>query len=139
MRLLNTMLLSAAIFIAALLWFVAEQNNNLGQQSRIVDALSDGIESRDRVISRLQQEAQDQAQAELALRHSLTAAGSLAQKHEQQIQKLLNDNQTLREWYSAALPDAAIRLHQRPAFASAADYLRWLSEGEQLPDTGEPT
>jgi hypothetical protein len=30
-------------------------------------------------------------------------------------------------------------MHARPAFASAADYLHWLSGGNQLPDTGKRT
>lgn len=138
MRLMIVLLLLAAVAITGLLWYTATLNDDLAQQTRINGTLSAGIESRDTTITRLQQEAQKQAQAELALRQSLTAAGRLALTREQRIQGLLNENQTLRDWYDTALPDAAVRLHQRPAFASAADYLRWLSEGEQLPDTGQP-
>jgi len=131
------LLLAAAIAIAGLLWYAATLNDDLEQQARIVGTLSAGIESRDTTITRLQLEALDQAQAELALRQSLTAADRLAQNREQRIQGLLNENQTLRDWYRTVLPDAAVRLHQRPAFASVADYLRWLSESEQLPDAGQ--
>ncbi|MEA9393489.1 Rz-like lysis system protein LysB [Acerihabitans sp. TG2] len=138
MRLMMVLLLAAAIAIAGLLWYAATLNDDLAQQTRINGTLAAGIESRDTAIARLQHEALDQAQAELALRQSLTAAGRLAQNREQRIQGLLNENQTLRNWYDTALPDAAIRLHQRPAFASAADYLRWLSESEPLPNAGQP-
>ncbi len=138
MRLMMALLLAAAVAITGLCWYAATLNDDLEQQTRINGTLAAGIESRDTTITRLQQEAQDQARAELALRQALTAAGRLALTREQRIQGLLNENQTLRDWYGAALPDVVIRLHQRPAFASAADYLRWLSDGEQLPDAGEP-
>ncbi|WP_413722725.1 Rz-like lysis system protein LysB [Sodalis sp. RH24] len=139
MRLMIGLLLAAAVAIAGLWWSADALNDDLEQQTRINGTLSAGIESRDTAIARLQKEALDQARAELALRQSLTAAGRLALTREQRIQGLLNENQTLRDWYGTALPDAAVRLHQRPAFASAADYLRWLSESEQLSDAGEPT
>ncbi|MEA9389557.1 Rz-like lysis system protein LysB [Acerihabitans sp. TG2] len=137
MRLMMVLLLAAAVAIAGLLWYTATLNDNLEQQTRINGTLSVGIESRDTAIARLQHEALDLAKAELSLRQSLTAAGRLAQNREQRIQGLLNENQTLRDWYDTALPDAAVRLHLRPTFASAADYLRWLSESEPLPDAGQ--
>ncbi len=138
MRLMMGLLLAAAVAIAGLWWYADALNDDLEQQTRINGTLSAGIESRDTAITRLQKEALDQAQAELALRQSLTAAGRLALTREQRIQGLLNENQTLRDWYGTALPDVVIRLHQRPAFGRTADYLRWLSDGEQLPNAGEP-
>ncbi|HFF1621931.1 TPA: Rz-like lysis system protein LysB [Yersinia enterocolitica] len=67
-----------------------------------------------------------------ALRQSLSHASTLSLSREQKIQRLLNENKALRDWFTTALPADVIRLHQRPAFASANDYLRWLSDGEQL-------
>jgi LysB family phage lysis regulatory protein len=76
---------------------------------------------------------------EQSLRTQLSRAGQQARDREYHIQRLLNENQEMRDWYSARLPDGIGRMHARPAFASAADYLRWLSGGDELPDTGKLT
>ncbi|WP_042840572.1 Rz-like lysis system protein LysB, partial [Yersinia aldovae] len=85
----------------------------------------------------LQDEARQQADNEQALRQSLSHASSLSLSREQRIQRLLNENKVLRDWFATALPADVIRLHQRPAFANPNDYLRWLSDGEQLPAAGQ--
>jgi LysB family phage lysis regulatory protein len=90
------------------------------------------------VINLLQREAGQQAQAEQQLRETLAGAQRLALRREQQLQKVLNENQALREWFSRALPADVIRLHQRPAFTGTSDYLRWLSDGQPVSDPGKP-
>ena len=103
----------------------------------IIGTLSAGIESRDRVIVRLQSETDEREQQGRQLRESLGAAGQQARDREYEIQRLLNENQELRDWSAAALPVDVIRLQQRPAFATAGDYLRWLSNRQQLPNPGQ--
>ncbi|WP_421416074.1 Rz-like lysis system protein LysB [Serratia plymuthica] len=73
------------------------------------------------------------------LREDLSIAHRLALTREQKIQRLLNENQQLRDWFNTALPADVVRLHQRPGFIGAADYLRWLSDGESVSDTGKPS
>jgi len=101
---------------------------------RIIETLSAGIESRDRAIVRLQSETDEREQQGRELRESLGAAGQQARDREYEIQRLLNENQELRDWFATALPVDIIRLQQRPAFATPGDYLRWLSGRQQLPD-----
>jgi len=74
-----------------------------------------------------------------SLRTQLARARQEARDREVHIQRLLNENQEMRDWYGARLPDGISRMHARPAFASAADYLHWLSGGHELPDTGKLT
>ncbi|MRT03181.1 Rz-like lysis system protein LysB [Ewingella americana] len=106
---------------------------------RIIETLSAGIESRDRAITRLQAEGDERDQQGRALRESLGAANQQARDREYEIQGLLNENQTLREWFATALPPDVIRLQERPAFATPGDYLHWLSSRKQLPDPGKPS
>jgi len=103
----------------------------------IIGTLSAGIESRDRVIVRLQSETDEREQLGRQLRESLGVAGQQARDREYEIQRLLNENQELRDWSATALPVDVIRLQQRPAFATPGDYLRWLSGRQQLPDPGQ--
>ncbi|EQB2041233.1 Rz-like lysis system protein LysB [Yersinia enterocolitica] len=118
--------------LVALGWHANRLSHDIDGANRIIGTLSAGIESRDNAITRLQDEARQQADNEQALRQSLSHASTLSLSREQRIQRLLNENKALRDWFAAALPADVIRLHQRPAFASANDYLRWLSDGEQL-------
>lgn len=75
--------------------------------------------------------------AQLRLSDELTAAGELAARRENTITRLLNENEDLRRWYRAGLPDAVRRLHTRTACASAGHCLQRLPEGEPLPDAGK--
>ncbi|MBT9186360.1 LysB family phage lysis regulatory protein [Pectobacterium punjabense] len=92
---------------------------------------------RDGVIEALQDNARRNEQAQAELRTKLSQAGQLAASRDNKITRLLNENADLRRWYGAALPDDIKRLHRRPTFDNPDAYLRWLSEGNELPDTGQ--
>lgn len=77
--------------------------------------------------------------AQVSLRGELIAAGAMAVRREETITRLLNENETLRRWYSAELPDVVRRLHTRAGCASAGHCLQRLPEGELLPDAGKRT
>ncbi|CNH75268.1 putative regulatory protein [Yersinia aldovae] len=121
----------------ALGWYTHRQSLTIANASNIIGALSAEIESRDSSLIQLQEQAQRQAKSERILRQSLSDANHLSQSREQKIQRLLNENKVLRDWFATALPADVIRLHQRPAFANPNDYLRWLSDGEQLRAAGQ--
>ncbi len=116
---------------------IKELKRETFSNQRIIGTLSAGIESRDRVIVRLQSETDEREQLGRQLRESLGVAGQQARDREYEIQRLLNENQELRDWSATALPVDVIRLQQRPAFATPGDYLRWLSGRQQLPDPGQ--
>ncbi|MHA3605562.1 Rz-like lysis system protein LysB [Yersinia enterocolitica] len=123
--------------LVALGWYANRLSHDIDSANRIIGTLSAGIESRDNVITRFQDEARQQADNERALRQSLSHASTLSLSREQKIQRLLNENKVLRDWFATALPVDVIRLHQRPTFANPNDYLRWLSDSDQLPATGQ--
>ncbi|HEY3982529.1 Rz-like lysis system protein LysB [Cedecea sp.] len=75
--------------------------------------------------------------AQVDLRDKLAAAEALAGRRSNTITRLLNENKALREWYDTALPDDVIRLHERPAFDTTADYLQWLSESGAVQTPGQ--
>lgn len=123
--------------LVALGWYANRLSHDIDGANRIIGTLSAGIENRDNAITRLQDVARQQADNERALRQSLSHASTLSLSREQRIQRLLNENKDLRDWFATALPADVIRLHQRPAFANPNDYLRWLSDSEQLPAAGQ--
>ncbi|NGX90022.1 LysB family phage lysis regulatory protein [Rahnella sp. Lac-M11] len=139
MRFLILLLLAACALAGLQTWRIGGLTEKADQTQRIIGTLSAGIESRDNAINRLNDQAETRERQEQSLRVQLSQAGRLARDREVHIQRLLNENQEMRDWYAARLPDGISRMHQRPAFASAADYLRWLSGGNELPDTGKLT
>lgn len=84
-------------------------------------------------LSEAQASARRNEREQVILRQRITAADQLANRRNHTITRLLNENEVLRRWYQSALPDDVIGLHTRPDFATPDDYLRWLSEGQQLP------
>ncbi|HEC1651017.1 LysB family transcriptional regulator [Yersinia frederiksenii] len=134
---MRTIVILYLSMMGLLAWHAHNLKKDLDSAQLVIGTLSAGIESRDNAITRLQDEARQQADNERALRQSLSHASTLSLSREQKIQRLLNENKVLRDWFNTALPADVIRLHQRPAFASPNDYLRWLSDGEQLPAAGQ--
>ena len=139
MRIVIILLLAACALAGLQTWRIGGLHDEADQAQRIIGTLSAGIESRDNAIHRLNDEAVTRERQEQSLRTQLVRASQQARDREYDIQRLLNENQEMRDWYAAALPDGISRMHARPAFASAADYLRWLSGGDELPDTGKLT
>lgn len=139
MRILIVLLLTACALAGLQTWRIGGLTDEADKAQRIIGTLSAGIESRDNAINRLNDEAVTRERQEQRLRTQLSRAGELARVREVHIQRLLNENQEMRDWYGARLPDGISRMHARPAFASAADYLRWMSGGDELPDTGKLT
>lgn len=132
------LLLVLALTVAGWLkWQVVALGDRLGaaklENGRISTALTDTRTA----ITTLQAAAGQLAQEEQSLRNDLNNAHRLALSREQKIQRLLNENQVLRDWFNTPLPADIARLHQRPGFTGTADYLRWLSDGEPVPDTGQ--
>ncbi|KAB8305391.1 LysB family phage lysis regulatory protein [Rouxiella chamberiensis] len=139
MRILIVLLLAACALAGLQTWRISGLTEKADQAQRIIGTLSAGIESRDNAINRLNDEAEKRERQEQSLRTQLSRASEQVRVREIHLQRLLNENQEMRDWYGARLPDGISRMHQRPAFASAADYLRWLSGGNELPDTGKRT
>ncbi len=139
MRILIFLLLAVCALAGLQTWRIGGLHDEADQAQRIIGTLSAGIQSRDNVINRLNDDAVTRERQEQSLRTQLARAGQQARDREVHIQRLLNENQEMRDWYGDRLPDGISRMHARPAFASAADYLHWLSGGNQLPDTGKRT
>ncbi|EOZ6716735.1 Rz-like lysis system protein LysB [Yersinia enterocolitica] len=134
---MRIVLMLMAGMVMALGWYTHHQSLAIANANNIIGRLSAEIGNRDNTLTQLLDQVQQQAKNERILRQSLSDAGHLLQSREQKIQRLLNENKTLRNWSVTALPADVIRLHQRPAFANPHDYLRWLPASEQLPVTGQ--
>ncbi|WP_307745813.1 Rz-like lysis system protein LysB [uncultured Pantoea sp.] len=137
MRLIALLLAVAllALGVTGFQWKLAK--DDLTSAQRIIGTLSAGIESRDRAIARLDADARASQKREAELRLMQGRASTAALNREMTIQRETDANPILRDWSAAALPDDVIRLHTRPAFASAKDYLDWVPARDKLPGAGK--
>lgn len=137
MRLFAVLLAVVLLALAFTGWRWSVASEELAQAQRIIGTLSAGIESRDMAINRLNDESREGQKREAALRLMQSRASTAALTREMQIQRETDANPALRDWSAAALPADVIRLHARPAFATARDYLDWVSARDKLPGAGQ--
>ncbi|HID3974476.1 TPA: Rz-like lysis system protein LysB [Enterobacter cloacae] len=137
---MKLMLFLLAALIAVVLW----QRHENGNLTRSFERANKVATEQKNVIGMLENQlsvsrriARTNETAQVSLRGELLAAGAMAVRREETITRLMNENETLRRWYSAELPDVVRRLHTRTACASAGHCLQRLPEGELLPDAGK--
>lgn len=139
MKAMLALLVGMALLIVILLLSNRSLQHDLNNAVQQHDALTAQLHQRDQLITELNQQMQQRAEAELALRQDLSTAARVMQSREQERQRSLHDNPQSRRWADAELPADVSRLHDRPAFSSASDYLRWLSGGQFLPGSVQPS
>ncbi|WP_010255082.1 Rz-like lysis system protein LysB [Pantoea agglomerans] len=136
-RLIALLLAVALLALGVTGWQWKVAKDDLTSAQRIIGTLSAGIVSRDKAIARLDADARASQKREAELRLMQGRASTAALNREMTIQRETDANPILRDWSAAALPDDVIRLHARPAFASARDYLDWVSARDKLPGAGK--
>lgn len=136
-RLIALLLAVALLALGVTRWQWKVAKDDLTSAQRIIGTLSAGIESRDRAIARLDADARASQKREAELRLMQGRASTAALNREMTIQRETDANPILRDWSAADLPDDVIRLHARPAFSSARDYLDWVSAHDKLPGAGK--
>lgn len=134
------MLVAASLALAAVLWLRHENGNlrrSFDKANKVATEQKTTIGMLKNQLSVSQRIARTNETAQVRLSDELNAAGELAARREQTITRLINENEDLRRWYRADLPDAVRRLHTRKACASAGHCLQQLPESEPLPDAGK--
>lgn len=137
MKVLITLLVLAVL---GLLW-LRHENGNLSRSfetaNRVASEQKTTIGMLKNQLAVSQRIAWANEDAQVRLGDELAVAGEQAARREETITRLMNENETLRRWYSDKLPDSVRRLHIRTGCASAARCLQRLPEGEPLPDAGK--
>ncbi|EOV6158477.1 Rz-like lysis system protein LysB [Enterobacter ludwigii] len=139
---MKPLLLVLAALLAITLWFRHDNVNlsySLAKANQIARDQKNTINTLLQQLSEAQRIARSNEDAQVRLREDLAAVGEEMARREAAIGKWVNENEELRRWYNAQLPDAVRRLHTRAACASAsaAHCLQRLPEGERLSDAGQ--
>ncbi|AUH00977.1 Rz-like lysis system protein LysB [Pectobacteriaceae bacterium CE70] len=138
MKTLLILLVLSAGLIAGLIWQTHHLSQELASANQTLGQQKNTLIAQEVTINTLQETSQHNTQAQAELQAKTEQAGQLATTRSREITRLLNENKNLRRWYQSVLPDDIVRLHTRPAFNQPNDYLRWLSDRAQLPDSGKP-
>ena len=136
-KFMGLIIVSLLSIVAVKKWQLSRAERTVSQQGITLSQQKDTLLAQSAAIGTLQSNARRNEQAQVELRRKLSQAGQLAASRDNTITRLLNENADLRRWYGTALPDDIKRLHRRPAFDGPDAYLRWLSESNELPDTGQ--
>ncbi|ELY5827305.1 LysB family phage lysis regulatory protein [Cronobacter turicensis] len=137
---MKTLIVLLLLALAGLVW-LGRENSTLARSFEKANRVADGQKTQ---IGMLKNQlnvavslADNNERAQVTLRGQLDAAREAAQRQEQTIMRLLNENDEFRRWYHTDLPDAVRRVHQRPACASAGHCLQRLPESQPVPDAGQ--
>lgn len=138
---MKTLIVLLALAVLGLLW-MRHENTTLTRSFEKANRVA-GEQKTQNIMLKNQLDvaariADSKERAQVDLRNKLATAEALAVRRSNTITRLLNENKALREWYDTALPDDVIRLQERPAFDTAADYLQWLSESSAVQTPGQP-
>ena len=135
-------MLILAGLLAVTLWLRHDNlilSRSLATANRVASEQKNALAALNQQLSLAQRMARSNENAQVRLREALLVANEEQARREATIGRLLNENEALRRWYTAQLPDAVRRLHTRTACASAAHCLQHLPEGEPLSDAGKRT
>ena len=97
---------------------IADQSKKLSQKNGQLIALN--------ILTQTSSRAQTQLYA------AAEQNGSLLRDRQRKLEELKRENEALRRWADSGLPDAVIRLRQRPALAGGESYRQWLSQNHPL-------
>ncbi|EOT7376982.1 Rz-like lysis system protein LysB [Enterobacter cloacae] len=137
---MKSLLLMLAVLMAITLWFrhdnlnlsrsFAKANQIAAEQKNTINVLNHQLAVSQRMV-------RENENAQVRLRDALAVTAEEMARREAAVGRLMNENEELRRWYHAQLPDVVRRLHTRAACASAAHCLQRLPKGERLPDASK--
>ncbi|MGQ5715756.1 Rz-like lysis system protein LysB [Enterobacter cloacae] len=137
---MRTLMVMLAVLMAITLWF-RHDNQNLSRAfakaNQIAAEQKNTIHALNHQLAVSQRVASENENAQVRLRDALAVTAEEMARREAALGRLMNENEALRRWYHAQLPDVVRRLHTRAACASAAHCLQRLPKGERLPDAGK--
>lgn len=90
------------------------------------------VGSRDAIIGRLLADAREKDEQRAQLDRTRGIVDSTLAAYQSQLRKLIDENEAVRTWAAARLPDDVVRLHRSPALAGADDYAQRVRSGDAL-------
>lgn len=139
---MKNVIVLVCFFLMLIIW----QSWSLYSAYQKIHALDAVIESQDKKLSQKNSQlialnilTQTSSRAQTQLYAAAEQNSTLLRDRLRTIEELKRENDELRRWADAPLPDAVIRLRQRPALTGGQSYREWLSQNHPVPPgTGRP-
>ncbi|HGF4012286.1 Rz-like lysis system protein LysB [Burkholderia cenocepacia] len=90
------------------------------------------VGARDAIIGRLLTDAREKDQQRAQLDRTRGAVDATLAAYQSQLRRLIDENEAVRTWAAARLPDDVVRLHSSPALTGADDYAQRVRDGDAL-------
>ncbi|HHT8899253.1 TPA: Rz-like lysis system protein LysB [Burkholderia cenocepacia] len=124
--------------LAALVVAVASAQYVRALQGRLATAqdaarqAKQDVGARDEIIGRLIADAAEKDKQRAQLDRTRSAVNETLAAYQSQLRRLIDENEAVRAWAAARLPDDVVRLHSSPALAGADDYAQRVRDGDAL-------
>lgn len=105
---------------------VLQQSNAQLQQDK--QQLIDIIDYKNKELLTLSEHYDQNEHHYIEQKNKLQDINVLNRQYQQQLERLKNENESLRLWSTRYLPDDVKRLHLRPEIKGSDDYRQWLSK-----------
>jgi len=126
--------------ILLLTWITGLQSWRLYNAYQTIGAQQEALIAKDKKLSQKNGQlialnilTQTSNRAQMQLYAAAEQNGKLLRGRQRTIEELKRENEDLRRWADAPLPDPVVRLRQRPALAGGKSYREWLSPNHPLP------
>jgi len=132
-----------AVTLIVLLAAVGWQSWRLGDALQKIDTQQAAIKHQGEQLAQKNSQlmalnilTQTNSREQMRLYAAAENTNALLHTRQRWIEELTRENEAFHRWAAAALPDAVIRLRQRPAITGGQSYRKWLSQNNALPPAG---
>ncbi len=126
----------AALFVAVLGLVIVIQRGSLKAAQERIEHAEQATRDRDDTIKALTDAAARNKAAAAKMQLARDSIAATLTERENHIESLQHENATIRSWADAPLPDAIVRLRERPAATGAGAYAQRLPSSDALPAAG---
>ncbi|OAT32115.1 Rz family phage spanin [Buttiauxella brennerae ATCC 51605] len=129
-----------ALALSAFLgWRLDKSTDSLDKQAKTIGTLNSQLSDKNSQLLAvdLMGRANDALQLGLQQRNAQLAAGAAGR--DQRFKELTHENAEVKNWADTLLPDAVIRLQQRPPITGSEGYHTYLSGSDALHSASQPT
>lgn len=129
-----------ALALSAFLgWRLDKSTDTVDQQAKTIGTLNGQLSDKNSQLLAvdLMSRANDALQLGLQQRNAQLAAGSAGR--DQRFKELTHENAEVKNWADTRLPDAVIRLQQRPVITGSEGYHTYLSGSDALHSASQST
>ncbi|WP_336701863.1 Rz-like lysis system protein LysB [Pantoea dispersa] len=133
MRMLAVLMLVMIAALGVQSWRLSTAHNKIDAQVKELAAQGKKLSQKNGQLIALNILTQSSSRAQTQLYATAEQNGTLLRDRQRTIEELKRENDELRHWADANLPDPVIRLHQRPALTGGQSYREWLSANHPVP------